>query len=745
MAAVEKMISKTVCNVNTKQFWGAVKIYTDKPHILNRRICGTSNLWCGVVTDNYHYMEVLKQVQSILKNSTCADESLICENGVQKADRKEVIDNLNGAGKVNDSLVNKIENKSFNVNSTDQHNLSDIPNNDPSVINKHQKIEPNLAPSDDILKQSNSELEEKKIKDITEILDKSGYKSNETLGDSTTTDESSNPNEDTPNTNEDAPNPNEDAISIPWWRLLEGNECQGLAVIRKTLPRNLKQFVPLLEVVLIDRSRSSVIYIGESPNSGPSIHPRMSYSLSRVDENVCLSILKESNKAEQDKEDPNITWLRKNVLAKVCKWALDVSEDGVVEDRGSICLVNVQEYTQLYQELKIKYGKPLVQMWPEGTDPLKFVYEDVGIATYLLLLWRQERAKTGTTEYQSFVDLGCGNGLLVYILSSEGHPGLGIDLKRRKIWDLFPSNVKLQEGIVEPSDSSLFPAYDWLIGNHSDELTPWIPVIAAKSSENTRFFVLPCCPHDFDCKFRRTRPGMSIYSEYLDYVKKVGAVCGYDIWRDRLRIPSTKRVCFVGQERTVKSKDFPQLYERIKDFVAKRNEANCTALKRINGNTNNSGGGNDLWSTNFKARSSVEAVRNCSQLEKNIKEDLLSTIANIILEKKRIVEILIHGAGPVIWDRGGSISMGDLAKRMSTEQLAALKAQCGGLQTLIKNHKHIFALEKGAVNLQIPRQLSECKVSSDVLRTKPCWFLHYHPQSCPIPHTDCLYSHDMAA
>ena len=42
------------------------------------------------------------------------------------------------------------------------------------------------------------------------------------------------------------------------------------------------------------------------------------------------------------------------------------------------------------------------------------------------------------------VDLGCGNGLLVYILSNEGHKGIGIDLRRRKIWDLFPESTHLQ-------------------------------------------------------------------------------------------------------------------------------------------------------------------------------------------------------------------------------------------------------------------------------------------------------------
>lgn len=55
-----------------------------------------------------------------------------------------------------------------------------------------------------------------------------------------------------------------------------------------------------------------------------------------------------------------------------------------------------------------------------------------------------ERTKTNSTQLQSFVDLGCGNGLLVYILSSEGHPGIGIDLRKRGIWDMYPETTVLQ-------------------------------------------------------------------------------------------------------------------------------------------------------------------------------------------------------------------------------------------------------------------------------------------------------------
>lgn len=68
----------------------------------------------------------------------------------------------------------------------------------------------------------------------------------------------------------------------------------------------------------------------------------------------------------------------------------------------------------------------------------------MAIATYLLLIWRQERTKNHTTKLQSFVDLGCGNGLLVYILSSEGHPGYGVDIRKRGIWDLYPETTVLK-------------------------------------------------------------------------------------------------------------------------------------------------------------------------------------------------------------------------------------------------------------------------------------------------------------
>lgn len=57
-----------------------------------------------------------------------------------------------------------------------------------------------------------------------------------------------------------------------------------------------------------------------------------------------------------------------------------------------------------------------------------------------MCLWQKHQKKIKP----SFLDLGCGNGLLVYILNQEGYPGFGIDVRKRKIWDKYPANVKLE-------------------------------------------------------------------------------------------------------------------------------------------------------------------------------------------------------------------------------------------------------------------------------------------------------------
>lgn len=82
-------------------------------------------------------------------------------------------------------------------------------------------------------------------------------------------------------------------------------------------------------------------------------------------------------------------------------------------------LVSRETYQDLYLELKQKYLWVL-GAWKENTDPKKHVFEDVGIASWLMCLWRrmypEVQGKDGRESWGQppggFVDVGCGNGLL---------------------------------------------------------------------------------------------------------------------------------------------------------------------------------------------------------------------------------------------------------------------------------------------------------------------------------------------
>ena len=68
-----------------------------------------------------------------------------------------------------------------------------------------------------------------------------------------------------------------------------------------------------------------------------------------------------------------------------------------------------------YARLKEKYAAKIISNWQESSDPEKSVHEDLGIAAYLSCLWQG--------KHTSFVDLGCGNGLLDVVLNFEARLG----------------------------------------------------------------------------------------------------------------------------------------------------------------------------------------------------------------------------------------------------------------------------------------------------------------------------------
>ncbi|KAK9448782.1 uncharacterized protein V1518DRAFT_418208 [Limtongia smithiae] len=243
-------------------------------------------------------------------------------------------------------------------------------------------------------------------------------------------------------------------------------------------------------------------------------------------------------------------------------------------------VVNKVAFQTRYVELKQKYAKKLIESWVEATDPKKHVFEDLSIAAFLLELWHA----SGISERPGFhfVDLGCGNGVLVYILLMEEFKGFGIEARRRKTWDTFPDSVQacLHEKVLLPYltiavDSTTqislpkdryhdgkFTENAFLIGNHSDELTPWIPLLGRP------FIVIPCCSHALSGKKYRyptkstvaggtgvkspeelqRQQKLSTYGALVEHVAETAHDVGWIVKREMLRIPSTRNTAIIGLE-----------------------------------------------------------------------------------------------------------------------------------------------------------------------------------------------------
>lgn len=207
-------------------------------------------------------------------------------------------------------------------------------------------------------------------------------------------------------------------------------------------------------------------------------------------------------------------------------------------------------YQDTYFKLKEKY-KHWADEWPESTDPSKFVFEDISIATWIILLFKQQEEKPEEKELSyKFVDVGCGNGFLVYILNQEGYKGYGIDQSSRKIWKTLP-DTDLRQSTITLNHMS-FPDVEWIIGNHPDQISPWIPIMASKSHYLSKFIIVPCCFYDLNGeKLKTVDSKLSRYQGYLHYLATIMKVCGYRAEIETLRIPSTKNIALIGRQRTL--------------------------------------------------------------------------------------------------------------------------------------------------------------------------------------------------
>ncbi|KAK0656317.1 hypothetical protein B0T16DRAFT_33743 [Cercophora newfieldiana] len=250
-----------------------------------------------------------------------------------------------------------------------------------------------------------------------------------------------------------------------------------------------------------------------------------------------------------------------------------------------------------YAVLKLKYARGLIDSWAEVTDPDKHIFEDLSIAAFLIELWLD---MYGTNPFPGFVDIGCGNGLLVWILNQEGYRGWGFDARARKSWANY-NTVQPCAGSDIPSDSlqqlvllpppvsrarlselasddfsadlihdGVFPKGTFIISNHADELTPWTPILAAISE--SPFIMIPCCSHNLTgARYRAPTPkdktkAESSYASLVDWVAQIARDCGWEVEQEILRIPSTRNTALVGRKRLssegASSLDIDKIVER---------------------------------------------------------------------------------------------------------------------------------------------------------------------------------------
>jgi tRNASer (uridine44-2'-O)-methyltransferase len=273
--------------------------------------------------------------------------------------------------------------------------------------------------------------------------------------------------------------------------------------------------------------------------------------------------------------DERLSRTAHHLLTRAVKLAAGI-ESGYVKRVHHDLLVPREEFQDLYLQLRNRHAKRLVDGWREKTDPKKHAFEDLLIAAFLICLWRRMYPQKG--GWKGFVDIGCGNGVLVDVLLHEGWEGYGFDARARKSWEGFREDTQnaLAERILVPWILGAEEAPDihdgrfeegmFIISNHADELTPWTPILAAAS--NCPFLAIPCCSHDLSGAKKRFPPpkelanteatgdlrlnrnmSRSTYASLCAYVEGLARDCGWVVETEVLRIPSTRNVGIIGRRK----------------------------------------------------------------------------------------------------------------------------------------------------------------------------------------------------
>jgi tRNASer (uridine44-2'-O)-methyltransferase len=284
-------------------------------------------------------------------------------------------------------------------------------------------------------------------------------------------------------------------------------------------------------------------------------------------------------------------------------------------------------------------------------------------------------------------------------------------MRRRRSWSLFGSSLYL-ESLIDPRSSILHDLiisneYTLLIGNHSDELTPWLPVLACQCSCDV--FLLPCCFFDFGGKkfITNNHDDTTQYEQYLLYIENISKILNFNIKKDKLRIPSTKNICFM------------------------------------------------LHQTNHSIMNSIDSIRTCLldhfgidiNLEHadpqipNHRPSLTKSKPEFYSIKFSIIQFLFE----YLLTHNNPLTLSSAYNILPNELCEQLKSENGGLKSIILSYRHALYFDPKTkfITLANPEFNSiTLKQSSKIIfKTKPCFFYMFHPNSCPLTDEQCAFSH----
>ena len=129
-------------------------------------------------------------------------------------------------------------------------------------------------------------------------------------------------------------------------------------------------------------------------------------------------------------------------------------------------------------------------------------------------------------------------------------------------------------------------------------------------------------------------------------------VMGDDVEEDRLRIPSTKRICLVGRRRSQPGADQESLRRTILEMIPAEEETSGKRQKTGNG---------------FVPRPAEIKVRNCTRIPKSVKDEILGIVLKRLLDKRvplteSMGPFLVRGEDVKLgWNCGDTVPLPELA------------------------------------------------------------------------------------